>query len=302
MKKENDHSDSKGGVMTKHRTLKAVGFFVVLAAILAFLALPDSQAGAGKPIRWKATVTGVNLIGLADFTGGVDNVNINSGVATDQASGDLYGYIELRVFDPSFRFFMDPSAFSGSPDDHPLYGLPHTSAPWPLCIADFLNTYDQPTEEYPYILLRFTTCGCGNTITDFMKMTDGQMIPVRMSVGFYSHAWGCPASSNTFLNLDINAHGWYKQGTGSDPDIYIQKVGNVWTASVNTVFDNPAYQEPLPDSALANWPVTLRDSIIGQYATCDPGPVRKGKTRYITTYHYPWAKAPLNFQITFTKY
>ena len=42
--------------MNKHRILKAVGFFVVLVVIVAFLALPDSQAAKGKPIRWKATV------------------------------------------------------------------------------------------------------------------------------------------------------------------------------------------------------------------------------------------------------
>jgi len=272
----------------------------ILVANLAFLALAASQVETVRPIRWKATVIGANLMGLGDFVGGVDNVNINNGVSTDLATGNLYGYIELRVFNPSFRFFMDANAFSGSPDDHPSFGFPRTTTPWPFCIADFLNTYDQPTEEYPYIVLRFTTCGCGNTITDFMNMTEGQAIPVRMSIRFFSHIWGCPTSSSTFLNLNMNAHGWYKQGTGSYPDIYIQRVGNVWTASVNTVFDNPAYQNPLPDSASADWPVTLRDSIIGQYATCESVPVRK-RTTYITTYHYPWAKAPLNFLVTFTK-
>lgn len=289
--------------MTKHCTLKAVGFFVVLAVIGAFLALPDSLAGAGKPIRWKATVTGANLEGLADFIGGVDNVNINNGVLTDPNTGRLYGYIELRVFNPSFRFSMVPSTFSGPPIDHPSFGLPNTTASWPFCIADFLNNDEQPTEEYPYILLRFTTCVDGNTITDFMKMTEGQMIPVRMSVGFHSHVWGCPASSNTFLNLEINAHGYLIGGTTTNPiyDVYIQKVDNVWTVYVNTVFDNWAYQDELPDSTSANWPVTLRDSIIGQYATCEPVSGRKGKTTYITTYHYPWAKAPLNFKIVFTK-
>ena len=162
-------------------------------------------------------------------------------------------------------------------------------------IANFLNAFDHPTDEYTYVLVRFTTCGCGNTITDFAKMTDGQIIPVRMSVLFFSHLWGCPPGANTFLNLDINAHGWNKQGAGSPPDVYIRRAGSVWTASVDTVFDNPAYQNPLPDSASADWPVTLRDSMIGQYATCDPGPARKGKPTYVTTYHYPWAKAPFEF-------
>jgi len=274
----------------------------ILAVFLAFTALPDSQAAAGKPTRWKATVTGVNLMGLADFVGGQDNVNINSGTATDVDTGSLYGYIELRVYNPSFTLFLDPAALSGSADDHPSYGFPHTTAPWPYNIADFLNKFPQPTEEYPHIVLRFTTCGCGNTLTDFTAMTEGQIIPVRIGISFFSHTWGCPPGANTFLNLIINAHGWHKQGAGSPPDIYIQRVGNVWTASVNTLFDNPAYKDnPLPDSASADWPVAVRDSIIGQYATCEPGPVRRGKATYITTYHYPWAKVPLNFQVIFTK-
>ena len=39
----------KGGFMKRHRSLKAVGFFVVLVAALAFLALPDSQAAKENP-------------------------------------------------------------------------------------------------------------------------------------------------------------------------------------------------------------------------------------------------------------
>ena len=95
-----------------------------LATVLAFLVASASPAGAAKPARWKAAVTGVNLVGLADFIGGQDNVNINSGTATDSATGELYGYIELRVYNPSLRFFLDANAFSGSPDDHPSFGFP----------------------------------------------------------------------------------------------------------------------------------------------------------------------------------
>ena len=86
--------------MTKHRTLKAVGFFVVLVAALAFLALPNSQAGGAKPIRWKATVTGANLMGTGEFVGGVDHVNINNGLGTNEYScgptGNSYSYIDLK--------------------------------------------------------------------------------------------------------------------------------------------------------------------------------------------------------------
>jgi len=292
-----------GQLHNKENRMKRVFWVAALmVTVLAFLALPDGQAGGGKPARWKAAVTGANLVGLVDFVGGQDNININSGTATDAATGDLYGFIELRVLNPSLRFYVDPLAFSGSPDDHQSFGFPGTAAPWPLNVAAFLNALDHPTDEYAQVLVRFTTCGCGNTITDFSKMTDGQIIPVRMSIWFLSHLWSCPPGSNTFLNLDINAHGWFKQGAGSPPDVYIRRVGNVWTASVDTLFDNPAYQNPLPDSASANWPVTLRDSMIGQYATCEPAPVRKGKPTYVTTYHYPWAKAPLQFQVAFMKY
>ena len=298
--------------MNKYRTLKAVGFFVVLAAILAFLALPASQAGGAKPIRWKATVTGVNLIGSGEFVGGVDHVNINNGLGTNEYScgptGNSYSYIELQVFTPSLQFYMDGSTLSGPSDDlnNALCGFPNTTAPWPYCVADFLNNNNlHPTADYPHIILRFTTCGCGNSITDLMKMTDGQILPVRMSLLFFSHIWGCPPSSpftqKTFLNLNMNAHGYVK--TGVLPDIYIQRVGNVWTAYVDTAFDNPAYQNLPPDSTSANWPVMISDNILGQYATCASIKAPKGnKTTWTTTYHYPCAKAPLNFQIAFTKY
>lgn len=138
-----------------------------------------------------------------------------------------------------------------------------------------------------------------------MKMTDGEILPVHMLLQVFSHIWGCPPSSpftqKTFLNLNMNAHGYLKS-SATLPDIYIKREGNVWTAYVDTVFDNGAYQNLPPDSTSANFPVTTSDNILGQYATCgDPIKV-KGKTTYITTYHYPWAKAPLQFQIAFTKY
>jgi len=299
--------------MNKYRTLKAVGFFVVLVAALAFLALPNSQAGGAKSIRWKATVTGVNLMGTGEFVGGVDHVNINNGLGTNEYScgptGNSYSYIELQVFVPSLQFYMDANTVSGPPDDlnNALCGFPNTTVAWPYCVADFLNNNNpHPTADYPHIILRFTTCGCGNVATDLMAMKDGDFLPVRMSLLFFSHIWGCPPSSpstqKTFLNLNMNAHGWYNQGPSFNPDIYIKRVGNVWTAYVDTVFDNPAYQILPPDSTSANWPVMISDNILGQYATCDPGPVRKGKTTWTTTYHYPCAKAPLNFKIAFTKY
>jgi len=297
--------------MNKYRTLKAVGFFVVLVAALAFLALPNSQAGGAKPIRWKATVTGANLMGTGEFVGGVDHVNINNGLGTNEYScgptGNSYSYIELQVFVPSLQFYMDANTVSGLPDDlnNALYGFPNTTAAWPYCVADFLNNNNpHPTADYPHIILRFTTCGCGNLKTDLMAMNNGEILPVRMSLLFFSHIWGCPPSSpftqKTFLNLNMNAHGYVK--TGVLPDIYIQRVGNVWTAYVDTAFDNPAYQNLPPDSTSANWPVMISDNILGQYATCSSQAGKKGKTTWTTTYHYPCAKAPLNFQIAFTKY
>jgi len=140
-----------------------------------------------------------------------------------------------------------------------------------------------------------------------MQMTDGQIIPVRMSVLFFSHIWGCPPSSpytqQTFLNLLMNAHGYIDIDSGETlPDIYIQRVGNTWTAYVNTVFDNPTYQQSIAEYTSADWPVMKSDNILGQYATCSSKVGKNGKTTWATTYHYPRAKAPLNFQVAFTKY
>jgi hypothetical protein len=295
--------------MTKHRTLKTVGFFVVLAVIVAFLALPDSQAAKGKPIQWKAIVTGENIFGLVDFVGGVDHVNINNGVGSNStpcntAGTGAYSYLELQVFNPSLQFNIGGFLDSGNPAPAP-YGLPNTTAAWPDCVANFLNAYPQPTADYPHIILRFTTCGCGNPITDLMAMGEGEILPVHMKLLFFSHIWGCPANSpftqETFLNLHMNAHGYLK-ADATLPDVYIKRVGNTWTAYVDTVFDNENYQKPLDDYTSADWPVTIGDNILGQYATCSSITNKKGKTTWTTTYHYPWAKAPLNFQVAFTKY
>jgi hypothetical protein len=303
--------------MKKYRTLKAVGFFVVLVAVLAFLALPKGQAGGAKPIRWKATVTGANLMGPGEFVGGVDHVNINNGLGTNATpppcntgGTGAYSYLELQVFDPSLYFNM--SGFLNSGGVLPSsFGFPNITTAWPNCVADFLNAYPQPTADYPHIILRFTTCGCGNSTTDLMAMHDGDILPVHMLLQVFSHIWGCPPSSpftqKTFLNLNMNAHG-YKAPipadiNGSTYDVYIKKVGNVWTAYVNTVFDNPLYRDLPPDSTSADFPVTISDNILGQYATCVSSLAgKKGQTTWTTTYHYPWAKAPLQFQIAFTKY
>jgi hypothetical protein len=303
--------------MNKYRTLKAVGFFVVLAVIVAFLALPDSQAAKGKPVRWKATVAGVNLIGSVDFVGGVDHVNINNGPVTcaDTSGGS---YLELQAFTPSLQFKNMGGFLSwGNADlatdyiDLAPYGFPNgfpiTTTIWPGCVADFLNNNLHPTAEYPHIIWRFTTCGCGNPITDLMAMGEGEILPVHMKLLFFSHIWGCPANSpftqETFLNLHMNAHGYLK-ADATLPDVYIKRVGNVWTAYVDTVFDNPnpVYHTSLDNYTSADWPVTIGDNILGQYATCSSITNKKGKTTWTTTYHYPWAKAPLNFQVAFTKY
>ena len=297
--------------MNKHRTLKAVGFLVVLLAVLAFLALPNGQAGGAKPIKWQATVTGANLIGSGPFVGGQDSVNINYGLGTNDTSCNTlgtgsYSYLELQVFNPSLQFIMNATTVGGTDDLNKAFGFPNTLSGWPNCIADFLNHYLQPTADYPHIILRFTTCGCDNSITDLMAMDrNGGILPVHMSLLLFSHIWGCPPSSpftkETFLNLNMSAHGYVKTGA-SFPDIYIQRVGDVWTAYVDTAFDNPHYPTLLSyTSNSADWPVTKSDGILGQYATCDSPTKVKGKTTYTTTYHYPWAKAPLQFQIVFTK-
>jgi hypothetical protein len=305
--------------MTKHRTLKAVGFFVVLAVIVAFLALPDSQAAKGKPIRWKATVSGENLIGINEFVGGQDFVNINNGVGSNNtpcntAGTGSYSYLELQVFTPSLQFNMDDFLTSGNPAPSP-YGLPNTTGTWPDCVADFLNAYPQPTADYPHIILRFTTCGCGNPITDLMAMGEGEILPVHMMLLFFTHNWyTLPNSSSTppqytFLNLNMNAHGYEGaipfDNNGSTYDVYIKRVGNVWTAYVDTVFNNPSYnyENNLLDYNSNDWPVTISDNILGQYATYKQVLAANGKKKiWETTYHYPWAKAPLKFQIAFTKY
>ena len=231
--------------MTKHRTFKAVGFFVVLAAVLVFLAIPNSQAGAGKrPIRWKASVepfAGTNLSADQVFVGGVDHVNINNGSGTCAISGSPYSFLELQVFAPSLWFSgMDRNSFSswGNPDlDDPVpspYEFPNTSTDWPYCVADFLNNKIHPTADYEHITLRFSTCGCEGSSTDLMGMGVGDILPVRMSFLFFSHTWGCPTNSpftqKTFLNLLMNAHGFDRGGLpdmyGSTFDIYIKRLPN----------------------------------------------------------------------------
>lgn len=276
---------------------------VILVAALAFLALPDSQAGAAKPIKWKATVTGTNLWGSGEFVGGHNSVNIYNGVGTCALTGNPYSYIELQLFQPSLQFYM--SGFSGDDVVPSPYGFPGISTPWPLCIGDFLNGRLQPTADYPHIILRFSTCGCNSTAADLMAMQNGDILPVCMALSCFSHIWGCPPNSpytqETFLNLNMISHGYLKAGANL-PDVYIQRIGDVWTAYVNTAFDNPAYQTPLDDYTSAEWPGKLSDNLLGQYATCSSSTNKKGKTIWTTTYHYPTAKAPLNFQIAFTKY
>ena len=293
--------------MNKYRTLKAVGFFVVLAAVVAFLALPDSQAANGRPIRWKATVSG-DMSASGEFVGGVDHVNINNGVGTNPEScgpaGNSYSYLELQLFTPSLQVNMN--GFSGDYVLPSPYGFPKTIAKtWPDCAEEFLNSNFHPTPEYPHVILRFTTCGCGNN-KDLMAMTEGEILPVHMMLLFFAHNWyTLPTSASTpvpytFLNLNMNAHGYVK--TGVLPDVYIQRVGNVWTVHVDTLFDNSLYQDTLQDYNSYDWPVKISDNILGQYATYVPSTNKKGKTTWTTTYHYPRAKAPLQFQIAFTKY
>jgi hypothetical protein len=286
----------------------------ILVATFAFLALPSSQAGTAKPIRWKATVTGTNLWGLVDFVGGQDQVNINNGVGTNSspcntAGTGSYSYLQLQVFNPSLKFNIGGFLSSGDPAPAP-YGFPGTSAAWPFCIAEFLNAYPQPTADYPHIILGFTTCGCGNPITDLMAMAEGQILPVHLNLMIFSHIWGCPANSpftqETFLNLHMGAHGYTgaipADINGSTYDVYIKRVGNTWTAYVNTTFNNPNKQDSTFDPTSATWPTCNYDNILGQYATCSSSTNKKGKTTWTTTYHYPWAKAPLQFQVAFTKY
>jgi len=290
--------------MTKHRTLKAVGFFVVLAAALAFLALPNSQAGAARPVRWKATFINdvtANLMWTAVFVGGQDQVNINNGVGIHD--GKNFSYLELQVFNPSLQFNMGGFSSWGNPAPAP-YGFPYTSTAWPYCIADFLNNYLQPTADYPHIHLRFTTCGY--PFADLMAMGEGQILPVHMNLMIFSHIWGCPANSSytqeTFLNLYMGAHGCVTPRVTGPFDVYLKRVGNEWTAYVDTIFDNPDYQKLTPEYTSADFPMTISDNILGQYATCSSQVGKKGKTTWTTTYHYPWAKAPLKFQIKFWKY
>ncbi len=282
---------------------------VMLVAVLAFLAIPKSQAGAAKPIKWMATVTGDNLNGSGVFVGGVDHVNINNGSGSNDtpcsATGNsgAYSYLELQLFTPSLKFNM--SSFSGEGNLPFPYGFPNTTAAWPGCVDDFLNNNLHPTPEYAHVILRFTTCGCGNTKTDFMAMTDGETLPVHMMFLFFTHNWYTVPKSSTpypYINLMMNAHGTTPLRLGGDFDVKIQKTlvngKDTWTAYVDTQFDNPGY--PVANLAGYNsndWPQTKTDSILGQYATY----VGSGKNA-VTTYHYPWAKAPLKFQIAFTKY
>ncbi len=302
--------------MTKHRTLKAVGFFVVLAAVLAFLALPNSQAGAGKPIRWKATFDNSgNLRGFPQngtaFVGGVDGVDITNGTGTCDSGINSYSFLQMRVYDPSYLNFsmdavVDPTWSWGNYDSASC-GFPNTEPglAWPYCVADFLNGRGHPSPDYGWVLVRFTTFGgCADSnIHTLIGMDVGEIFPVHMSIEIWSHPFDCPPNStwakNPLHNLIMNAHGY---GTLL-PDIYIERLpdvsGNrVWIASVNTIFNNENYKTS-PTSDMWGWGKS--DGIFGQYAICPPSS-GKGKKPVAAEYQYPWAKAPLKFQITFTKY
>jgi len=282
----------------------------ILVVALAFLALPESQAGSGRPVRWKATFVdfpGANLPGSGIFTGGVDHVNINNGPVTTCTGAS---YLELQLFDPSLEFtgigtggFLD----SGNPD-LASYGFPGTQGAWPGCMANFLNLNVHPTEEYPHIILRFSTCGCDyplNSNTDLMKMEVSDTLPVRMSFYFFAYNWLIRPTlpSTPFLNLLMKAHGWNSSGSGLPGDFDVKIVrtsATEWTAYVDTEFDNPIYKNELPDPN--SYSFTESDNILGEYATYVPSTNKKGKTTWTATYHYPWAKAPLKFQIKFWQY
>jgi hypothetical protein len=59
-------------------------------------------------------------------------------------------------------------------------------------------------------------------------------------------------------------------------------------------------QEFIFNSNSANF--AQNDGIVGQYATCMLSSTKRGKASWTTTYHYPWAKAPLKFLIKFWRY
>jgi len=104
----------------------------------------------------------------------------------------------------------------------------------------------------------------------------------------------------------MKAHGWNPPRLFGDLDVKIVKSTEnglpTWTAYVDTVFNNPSYEgiENLPDPN--SYSFAESDNILGEYATFVPSTNKKGKTTWTTTYHYPWAKAPLKFQIKFWQY
>jgi hypothetical protein len=235
-------------------------------------------------------------------------VGTNSTPCNTAGTGS-YSYLQLQVFEPSLQFNIGGFLDWDNENIPSPYGLPYTTSAWPNCVADFLNNNLQPTADYPHIILGFTTCGCGNPITDLMAMGEGQILPVHLNLMIFSHIWGCPANSpytkETFLNLHMGAHGYAGaipvDINGSTYDVYIKRVGNTWTAYVDTTFNNPNKQDLTFDPASAIWPTCNNDNILGQYATCSSQAGKKGKTTWTTTYHYPWAKAHLQFQVAFTK-
>jgi hypothetical protein len=322
------------------KILLVAAIMVAVLAFLA-LPKGQAGAAKGKPIpiRWMATfvaVTDANLMGLDNqvFVGGAGHVNINNGSETCVIDGSVGSFLELQLFDPGLIFenmggFLhwgnpDPAApdptvpvdlYLSPPVDLAPYGFPNYVFPyknltmWPDCVADFLNDNVHPTADYYHIILRFSTCGCGSANLMDMPVTDPPTcVPVRMSLQLFSHIWDCPSNSpfsqSKFLNLMMKAHGYYTDRLG-DLDVKIQRTTEkglaTWTAYVDTEFDNPDYQDNLPDPTSASW--ATNDNILGQYATCKSSQAgKKGKTTWTTTYHYPWAKAHLKFQIKFWTY
>jgi len=285
----------------------------ILVAVLALLALPKGQAGPGKgkPIRWKATFIADDnanlkgMIGNPDYVGGVDGVNINNGSGTCD-NGNVYSFLMMGVWAPSYlKFNMDGFLSSGNDDSAPC-GFPNTiGLTWPACLQYFLNSYLHPTTGYQYVYLTFTTnYECQVNIPNLMDMPLGSTLPARMCIYFFSHYWDCPQNHTlanyNLYNLMMHAHGYNTDRLLGDLDIYIKRISPTeWIASVDTEFDNPDYPN-LPNSNSANF--AQDDGIVGQYATCTPSSTKRGKASWTTEYHYPWAKAPLKFQIKFTKY
>jgi hypothetical protein len=300
--------------MTKTAAAKVIGLAAALALVLTFSATHATQAASKPSVRWQATFATEGSATLGPdsggtYYGGVNGVSITNGQSSCGNGNEkfYFSYLEMRVAPTRHVDFSAlPVTFQdwfGPEPGDVVPGFPGVgSASWPANLAEFLSS-PQPYDgtnggvEYQYVSVRFSTCDCENrTSTDLLQMPVGTTLRANVQITIFSHAQTCPPEdpSNLDYNVNMRAHGYQPVGETS-PDVSITRdTTSQWTAHVNSMLENPAYQD-------SDWPL-LNDFVEGMYTNCTLKSGRGGKTSWSADYIEAATKARLTFDLQFTKY